>query len=59
MTVTEQKTAIPNHVAQSPLSIHDLTVAYQRKPVIWDVDLDIPEGNSSESSARTGRESPR
>ncbi len=27
-----------------PLAIHDLTVAYQRKPVLWDVDLDIPEG---------------
>ena len=27
-----------------PLAIHDLTVAYHRKPVLWDVDLDIPEG---------------
>jgi manganese/zinc/iron transport system ATP- binding protein len=27
-----------------PLSVHDLTVAYHRKPVIWDVDLAIPEG---------------
>ena len=27
-----------------PLSIQDLTVAYNRKPVIWDVDLDISEG---------------
>lgn len=32
------------HSAGSPLSIHDLTVAYQRKPVLWDVDIDIPEG---------------
>ncbi|MEQ9460564.1 MAG: ABC transporter ATP-binding protein [Phycisphaeraceae bacterium] len=33
------------HAAENPLAIHDLTVAYQRKPVLWDVDLDIPEGS--------------
>jgi manganese/zinc/iron transport system ATP- binding protein len=27
-----------------PLRIRDLTVAYHRKPVIWDIDLSIPEG---------------
>ncbi len=32
------------HSASSPLSVHDLTVAYYRKPVIWDIDLEIPEG---------------
>ena len=32
------------HSASSPLSIHDLTVAYHRKPVVWDVDLEIPKG---------------
>ena len=32
------------HSSQSPLSIHDLTVAYQRRPVLWDVDLDLPDG---------------
>jgi manganese/zinc/iron transport system ATP- binding protein len=26
------------------LSIDDLTVAYNSKPAIWDVDLDVPEG---------------
>lgn len=25
--------------------IHDMTVAYQRRPVLWDIDLTIPEGN--------------
>ncbi|MEM8946919.1 MAG: metal ABC transporter ATP-binding protein [Planctomycetota bacterium] len=25
--------------------IHDLTVAYQRRPVLWDVDLTVPEGS--------------
>ena len=28
----------------SPLWVNDLTVAYHRKPVLWDVDLDLPEG---------------
>ncbi len=32
------------HSPDAPLSIHDMTVAYQRKPVLWDVDLDVPEG---------------
>lgn len=25
--------------------IHDMTVAYQRRPVLWDIDFTIPEGN--------------
>lgn len=29
---------------QVPLSIRDLTVAYDRKPVIWDVEFDLPPG---------------
>ena len=32
------------HSPQSAVSIHYLTVAYHRKPVLWDVDLDIPPG---------------
>ncbi len=35
---------VPTHPAEAPLAIDDLTVAYQSKPVLWDVDLDIPEG---------------
>lgn len=27
-----------------PVHIHDMTVAYDRKPVLWDVDLAVPEG---------------
>ncbi|KPL86662.1 metal ABC transporter ATP-binding protein [Herpetosiphon geysericola] len=27
-----------------PLAIHDLTVAYQDKPVLWDIDLSVPSG---------------
>ncbi|MGJ8638140.1 MAG: metal ABC transporter ATP-binding protein [Opitutaceae bacterium] len=29
---------------QLPLVVRDLTVAYHRKPVVWDVELTIPEG---------------
>jgi manganese/zinc/iron transport system ATP- binding protein len=28
----------------SPLAIHDLTVAYQRKPVVWDIDYEAAAG---------------
>lgn len=26
------------------LEIHDMTVAYRRKPVLWDIDLEVPSG---------------
>lgn len=29
---------------ETPLSLFDVTVAYHRKPVLWDVTLDIPPG---------------
>lgn len=31
--------------AECPLSVDDLTVAYHRKPVIWDVAFDVPPGS--------------
>jgi len=34
----------PTHGPDAPLSIHDMTVAYERKPVLWDVDYDAPAG---------------
>ncbi|MCH8557158.1 MAG: metal ABC transporter ATP-binding protein [Balneolia bacterium] len=27
-----------------PVEVHDLTVSYQNKPVLWDVDFELPEG---------------
>lgn len=30
------------HSPDYPLCIHDMTVAYHRRPVLWDVDLDVP-----------------
>ncbi len=32
----------PEHSSDSPLSIHAMTVAYDRKPVLWDIDYDAP-----------------
>jgi manganese/zinc/iron transport system ATP- binding protein len=29
---------------RNAIEINDLTVAYHEKPVLWDVDLDVPEG---------------
>ena len=32
--------------SESPaLEVHDLTVAYHKKPVLWGVDFEIPAGN--------------
>lgn len=35
--------ARPEHSADSPVSVHAMTVAYHRKPVLWDVDYDAPQ----------------
>lgn len=48
-TIRKNETASPSplgpeHSENAALSIHDMTVAYHRKPVLWDIDLDIPEG---------------
>jgi manganese/zinc/iron transport system ATP- binding protein len=32
------------HPATAPLAVHDMTVAYHRRPVLWDIDFDVPEG---------------
>ncbi|GAB5496600.1 MAG: ABC transporter ATP-binding protein [Phycisphaerales bacterium] len=34
--------ARPEHSEESPLSVHAMTVAYNKKPVLWDVDYDAP-----------------
>ncbi|WP_010588051.1 metal ABC transporter ATP-binding protein [Schlesneria paludicola] len=33
-----------DHSSTSPLSIHDMTVAYQGRRVLWDIDYDAPAG---------------
>jgi manganese/zinc/iron transport system ATP- binding protein len=30
--------------SQHAIDVADLTVAYQDKPVLWDVDLQVPDG---------------
>ncbi|MEZ6045030.1 MAG: ATP-binding cassette domain-containing protein [Planctomycetaceae bacterium] len=32
------------HSLDAPVSIHDMTVAYHRRPVLWDIDYDAPPG---------------
>ncbi len=36
--------AEPEH-SPPALEVHDLTVAYHKKPVLWGVDFEIPQGN--------------
>jgi manganese/zinc/iron transport system ATP- binding protein len=36
--------AAAEHPSTAPLSIHDMTVAYHRKPVLWDIDYNAPPG---------------
>jgi manganese/zinc/iron transport system ATP- binding protein len=46
MIATPSTPPSPAKTATTPaLEIHDMTVAYHRKPVLWDIDLAIPEGN--------------
>ena len=32
----------PEHDPRSPLSIHSMTIAYHRRPVLWDIEYDAP-----------------
>jgi len=41
---TESADTATKHAAKAPiLDVHDVTVAYHRKPVLWDVDLTLTE----------------
>ena len=31
-------------MSKTAFEVHDMTVAYHRRPVLWDIDLTIPEG---------------
>lgn len=33
-----------NKINEIPIEVHDMTIAYQKKPVLWDIDLAVPEG---------------
>jgi len=32
------------HPASAPLAVHDMTVAYHHRPVLWDIDFNAPDG---------------
>ena len=36
-------TGLPSHESPPVLDIHDVTVAYHHKPVLWNIDLTISE----------------
>jgi len=40
----------PGPSAAPPLSVRDVTVAYQRRPVLWDVDYDAPSSSTGKGS---------
>ena len=42
-----------------PLEVHDLTVAYHRRPVLWDIDFSLPEGKLIGIVGPNGAGSPR
>lgn len=44
MIEPDRTTAPAPEAHAPPLEVHDLTVAYGANPVLWDVDLKIPEG---------------
>ena len=34
------------HQVENPvIELHDITVSYQKKPVLWDIDLTLPAGS--------------
>ncbi|MDQ5853053.1 MAG: metal ABC transporter ATP-binding protein [Chloroflexota bacterium] len=46
-TVSRQSDPLPALTAPeaAPVAVRDLTVAYRDKPVLWDIDLTIPQGH--------------
>lgn len=42
-TVIAVRETITGGGGSPPVEIHDLTVAYREKPVLWDIDLTVPE----------------
>ena len=44
VTPSSWPSSADEHPASCPLSIHDMTVAYHRRPVLWDIDYNAPVG---------------
>ena len=47
-----------NPPVSKPLEIHDLTVSYHRKPVLYGIDLEVAEGTLTGIIGPNGRENP-
>ena len=43
-TATDRDAAPSSQDGAPPLEVHDLTVAYHKKPVLWGIDLVVPRG---------------
>ncbi len=43
-TADSSNAPLPDGAPLPPIEVHDLTVAYGRKPVLWDIDLEFNEG---------------
>ena len=43
-TVADDSEREALHPSTAPLAIHDMTVAYHRRPVLWDIDYDASPG---------------
>lgn len=43
-TRADSPAARPDGAAPAPIEVHNLTVAYGRRPVLWDIDFAVPEG---------------
>jgi len=41
---TPRAASAAEHPSTAPLAIHDMTVAYHRRPVLWDIDYDAAPG---------------
>ena len=44
MTITTTRKETTTQTGTQAIAVRDLTVAYGEKPVLWDVDLDVPPG---------------
>ncbi|MGA1192601.1 MAG: metal ABC transporter ATP-binding protein [Bdellovibrionota bacterium] len=43
-SLSESLEARPEHSSSNPLSVHSMTVAYDQRPVLWDMEFDCPPG---------------
>ena len=43
--IVDGLTKTENEQSHKPLEVHDLTVSYQRKPVLYGIDFEIEEGS--------------